>query len=828
MKRTNIDLNWEFMKGEPSNIPGMTRETKQVNLPHDFMIESDVTADSINGANTGFYNGDTATYTKYMDAPIEWAGKQIFVEFDGVYGSTKVILNGHVVGKHHYGYTPFCVDLTKYMKLGKKNRLAICVSNSAEQNSRWYSGAGIYRHVNLLTASKLHIANNGIFAYTSHIIGKDAYIIVETTVENNTDIDRDIWVDLKLHKLIDSGKREMKIDNLVAAKGMIKVHVPARNSAVARTQIMIEHALIWDIDNPNLYQIVADIVDENKEQIDSEKTNFGIRTISIDSKNGFVLNGRTLNLKGGCIHHDNGILGAASFRDSEYRKVQLHKENGYNALRFAHNPVSTDLLDACDRLGIVVLDEAFDTWNMSKNYHDFTQHFELEWKQELTSFIMRDRNHPSVIIWSIGNELPEQGGLSDGYQTSAMLSEYVRSIDSTRFVSGALCSFFNGLDDEDSEKFWGSLMSEAAKNGGALNNLDGEFGRGIWNDYTEAFVAPWDVVGYNYLSYHYEEAGVLFPNRVICCTESKPREMESYWADVEKYPYLIGDFEWTSHDYIGEAGIGKRFYVEQDEVAKASQLLHINGYPWRTAGAGEFDLCGFEKPQLAYRRIIWGSDETFIASHNPANYNKVEILDRYAWADCGNTWSWQAESGVPIKVEVYSAAEEVELLLNGSSIGRKPAGKNNHFIATFELNYVPGMLEAISYSGNQEISRDKVYTAKKATGLRIVPEKFSEERNTLIADGQSLFFARVEIVDDEENPVPYAETVVTAKVEGAGKLAALGSANPITEENYTIGKTSTYQGRVLAIIRASTEPGIVTLTIKSEEYGLAKLTVNVN
>lgn len=825
MERKNIDQSWEFMYGEPSSIPGMPRETKQVNLPHDFMIEMDVKPDSVNGANTGYYDGGTMTYTKYIDAPMEWEGKRILVEFDGAFCDTSVILNGHVMGRHHYGYTPFVVDLTSCMKLGKRNRLAVIVSNDAEPNSRWYPGGGIYRHVNLLTSPGVHIAPHGIFAHTSHIVGKDAFVTVETTVENHMAEARDVWVNLLFNR---EGCEH------IVAQGAIKVHVSAGANAVARTQIMVENAAIWDIETPSLYQITAQLVETRPavgevytEILDSEVTNFGIRTISVDAKNGFMLNGRTVKLKGGCVHHDNGILGAASFYDSEYRKVKLHKDNGYNALRFSHNPVSTDMLDACDRLGIVVIEEAFDTWNMPKNRHDYCRHFETEWQEELTNFIVRDRNHPSVIMWSIGNELPEQGGLSDGYHTSAKLAEHVRKLDASRFVTGALCSFFSGLDDEDTGKFWKSLMEEANYNGGTISNLDGKFGREIWNDYTEAFAAPWDVVGYNYLNYHYAEAAELFPNRVICCTESKPREMEAYWEDVERYPFVIGDFEWTSHDYIGEAGIGKRMYVEPGEEANASRALHSAGYPWRTAGTGEFDICGFEKPQLAYRRIIWGSDETYIACHNPENYGKVEILDRYGWTDCANSWTWQTKVGSMVQVEVYSGAEEVELLLNGKSIGREKAGKQNHNKAMFELAYGRGTLEAISYTDGKEVSRDCVKSAGIPVGLKITLDETVRYQSELVADGQALCFAVIEVVDADGNLVPYAETKLIAEAEGAGSLVAFGSARPMTEENYTVGKTVTYQGKALAILRSGYESGSVVLKVHSDQFGEAKLTVEV-
>lgn len=825
MKRINIDDAWEFMLGEPSSIPGMPRESKTVNLPHDFMIASDVKADSVNGTNTGYYDGDTATYTKYLDIPQEWSGQRVLAEFDGAFRDTSVILNGHIMGRHHYGYTPFRVELSGRIKYGKKNRLSVLVSNDAQPNSRWYSGGGLYRHVHLLLAPQVHIAPDGIFAHTDHIVGSDAFVTVEVTVENHTSEEQEAWVNLTL---MQDGSTD------TAAAGAVKVHIPAGESADARTMLCVENAAIWDIDTPNLYTVTAELVDkrpvdqsEGMQILDSAETLFGIRTISVDAKNGFMLNGRSLKLKGGCIHHDNGILGAASFYESEYRRVKLHKDNGYNALRFAHNPMSVDLLEVCDRLGVLVMDEAFDTWNMPKNRHDFCRHFAAEWQQEMRAFMMRDRNHPCVIFWSIGNELPEQGGLSDGYRTSAMLAEYARSLDSTRFISGAMCSFFNGLDDEDSGKFWESLMSEAMAGGGALNNLDGKYGREIWNDYTESFCAPWDVVGYNYLNYHYEEAGKLFPNRVICATESKPFQMEEYWADVETYPYLIGDFVWTSQDYIGEVGLGKALYVRPEEAQAAAQRLNVAQYPWRTAGTGDFDLCGFAKPQLAYHRIIWGSNETYIACHNPANFDKVELLGRYGWSDCANSWTWDAVTGSEVKVEVYSSAEEVELFLNGVSSGCQPAGKGNHYKACFTVRYEPGTLEAVSRTGGKEVSRDCVKSAGKAAGLKIQPDAHALRQTVLKADGQSLCFAEVEVVDAEGNLIPYAEMEVCAKVEGAASLAAFGTGRCMTEENYTAGKVVSYHGKMLAIVRSGYDTGTAKLTVSADGLVGAELEIVV-
>lgn len=809
MKKINLNQGWTIQPGEPSRIPGMPVQTREVNLPHDFVIETDVRPDSKNGPNTGYYIGGTYTYTKKLTIPKDWEGQQILLNFDGVMGNTKVIVNGHLAAVHHYGYTPFQVNIAPYLYYGQENRISVTVSNDNEPNARWYTGGGIYRDVTLLVAPQVHIAPNGLFIHTAHFVGDDAFVIVETPVENHTGADCCAWVELAVTE--DSGME-------VIARGKIKVFLPAGKSAVARTQLCIENVKRWDIDCPNLYRIHA-VSSDMEGLIDEAEAVFGVRTISVDAKHGFCLNGRSIKLKGGCLHHDNGILGAVSLYDAEYRRVKLHKDNGYNALRMAHNPASSALLEACDRLGILVMEEAFDVWRMGKNFYDFSQYFDAEWKQELTSFILRDRNHPCVIMWSIGNELSEQGGLSGGYELSAKLAEATRCLDPTRPVCGALCSFFSGLDDQDTAKFWQSLMEEAALNGGALNNLDGKYGREIWNDRTEAFCAPWDVAGYNYLDYHYEEAGKLFPNRVICCTESKPGQMEGYWHDVEQYPYLIGDFVWTSMDYMGEAGIGKTMYVEPGQASTAARMMHSAPYPWRSAGCGDFDLCGFERPQLAYRRILWGSKETKIYCHDPRNYGKVELLGRYGWPDCANSWTWPVAQGSPVKIEVYSPAAEVELLLNGESQGRKVTEHNK---ALFQIPYTHGQITAISYNGDAEISRDTLRSAGAEAGLKITADK-----TILDANGQALCFAMVELVDKDGEPVPYAEARVTASVEGDAFLQAFGSARPMTEENYTSGLATAYHGRLLAVVRAGENSGHAVLRVNAESLSGAELALTI-
>lgn len=401
--------------------------------------------------------------------------------------------------------------------------------------------------------------------------------------------------------------------------------------------------------------------------------------------------------------------------------------------------------------------------------------------------------------------------------------------------------------------FWKTFAEEVAASGGSFVNMDNSFGKKIWPEYTAPFVKDWDVVGYNYLSYHYESSHEMFPERVICATESKPGEFEEYWGYVEKLPYLIGDFLWTSWDYIGEAGIGKSIYTTPEQARTQARMLNYAQYPYRLAQAGDFDLCGNVKPQGAYHRIIWGSDETYIFSHNPANHDMVELIGRYGWSKGGNHWTWHGQEGNPVKVEVYSGAEEVELWQNGKSLGRKPAGKENHNKAVFELTYEPGTLEAASFVDDREVSRDKVATVGTPAGVRITMEK--EE---ILADGQSLAYGLVEIVDADGNYVPTAadvkatasvistgmKAVVTEEADAmldkgnggsspapngaAAYLAGFGTGRAATEENYTTGCFTSYEGRWQIIVRAGYEAGEVEVKVEAQGLGEAKAKLAVH
>lgn len=807
MKRINIDDSWGFVLGKP-NIYDMfvPRDKKIVNLPHDFMIESDVKKDAKAGHLSGYYEGGVGTYSKILNFTEEDSNKLFYVEFDGVYSNSTVLLNGNKIVSQHYGYTPFHADITNFINFGEENILKVVVNNSAQPNGRWYTGSGIYRHVDMRVSEKLHIVPFGIFAYTKHIVNDNACVVVETTVHNKTDKIQNVWANVSIL----DGKT-------VVGNNKIKMYIPAFEKIVAKGNVVIENAKVWDIDSPNLYNVKVEIEDESH-VFDEDSVQFGVRTISVDAVNGLVLNGRTVKLKGGCVHHDNGILGAKALRDAEYRKMELHKKNGYNAIRFTHNPMSRDLLDACDELGLLVINEAFDVWTMEKSEHDFSLYFENEWEKELESFLKRDRSRACVIMWSTGNEIPERGGLSNGYYWSYKIANKVRELDHTRILINSVCSFFNGLEDKLMKKFFLSLREEAKQTGGDFVNLDSEFGKSIWSDFTEAYLSTVDVCGYNYLSHQYEPTHEKFHNRVICGTESKPKEMVEYWNEVLEKSYVIGDFNWTSFDYLGEAGIGAQNYYEKSEYESMEKNHRSVPYPYRTALDSDFGLCGDERPQLALRRILWGSDETYIAVHNPENYDKVEVLGRWGWPDCENHWTYPKYENKPIKIDVYSKSNDVELIINGKSIGKKSAGKEQKYIASFDTIYESGVIEAVSYNNGEIVSKNILKTSGEMSGIKITSDK-----DILKADGQSLAFVNIEVVDKDGNLIPYANLKAKVCVVGAATIAALGTSNPITEENYTSCEFITYKGKVMAVVRTSYEIGKATLKVEIDGMSAEKV-----
>ncbi len=812
------------VKGDPGS--------RLVNLPHDYMIEGDTYPEAPAGSASGYYNAAVAHYVKDLEIPAEWEGERICLRLDGAMMNATVEVNGCRAALQHYGYAPFETDITQQVYPGKKNRIVITLNPSMQPNSRWYSGAGLFRGVELAHMPRLHAAWGGLYGRTLKLEYapdgrvKTAYLQVSAEICNGNTENRVTEAEFSLI-------READGQCVIARKTLVQV--PPFSSGTARMTLTVDDPLLWSAEAPNLYRLRVHVKEKavykthlvtvKEPAEDEEEVLFGIRTVEADVRHGLRISGQEVKLRGGCLHHDNGVIGSVSLYDTEARKVRLLKKLGFNAVRTTHNPPSAALIEACDRLGMYVFDEVFDAWGMGKQPGDYNQYFDTDWEKDLAAFVRRDRSHPSVIIWSTGNEITERAGLNNGYVWADRLAEAMRRLDPSRPVSNAICSFWNGLDgdtlEEELEK------DKKALEGGVQNaNLGGGL---LWERYTEGFSNGLDIVGYNYLEMKYEQDHELYPERVMLGSENFPKEIGIHWPVIEKTPWIIGDFTWTAWDYLGEAGIGRSVFLETDDPRVKTGISpweYGSPYPWRSANDADYDLTGEVRPQGIYRSIVWGSGATGLFSYDPAVTGKGEALSKWGFPGVEACWNWEGQEGKPVNVLVFSAAEETELLLNGVSMGRRRAGEaavhEMPYTFLFTVDYAPGTLEAVSYAGGSEVSRAVLATTGAPAGVRLVPETES-----LRADGTALAYVRAEIIDREGRRVPNAAVKLTAEAEGPAELLGFGSANPETDENYTRGSFTSWHGSALAVLRAGTQKGEARLTVTADGLGSAEITLPV-
>ena len=845
MKRENLNRGWTFDFGLKSSFSRGPSETmKTVDLPHDYMIESEVYQEAPSGPASGYYNAGVAHYTKSVMIPEDWKDELVFLHFDGVMMNATIEVNGTKAALQHYGYAPFTVEITPFLYFGQENSITVTVNPSMQPNSRWYSGAGMYRGAELLHAPKVYLKEDGIYGYTKEIEydenGKAvcAYLNVSADIVNRTD--KNVLADVCFSLYEDTGRACCPGDSEALLSRSIRIQLNPGSEETAYYTLTLPDPKLWDAEEPNLYRLAVSVraADEFRthilplpEELQTEDcgcTLFGIRTIRADVNHGLRINQKSVKLKGGCLHHDNGLLGAVSLYDAEYRKLSILKSIGFNAVRTTHNPPSSALVEACDRLGIYIFDEAFDAWGMGKQPGDYNQFFETDWEKDLRAFVRRDRVHPSVIIWSTGNEITERGGLGNGYTLASNLAKAIKALDPSRPVSNGICSFWNGLDDQMMAEAF-RKMTEAASSGN-IQNIDygGKYDT-TYEDYTEAFTNGLDIVGYNYLENKYEYDHERFPERVILGSENFPREIGRHWPMIEKTPHVIGDFTWTAADYIGEAGIGKSVFVDPDDpILERGRFVlssHTSDFPWRLANDADIDICGNILPQGLYRKVVFGSDETFIFSYDPANFGKTEVISQWGFTAVKRQWKWEGQEGKPVRIAVFSRSEEVEVIVNGKSLGRKKAGEAQaddmpcSFV--FDTVYEPGTIEAVSFAGGKEVSRDLVKTHGTPAALRLIAEK-----DSVPADGESLVYVRAEILDENGAPVPDAEVKLAAEAEGSAlTLLGFGSGNPITAENYTKGAFTSFNGKALAVLRAGYDAGETTLKIKGEGIGASEVKI---
>jgi beta-galactosidase len=794
MNKISFDAGWEY-----SEMTGMMAmfmaQWQPVTLPHDLSITKERKAEYPTASGGGYAWSGVITYRKKFLAPEAWQAGSARLEFEGAYMNAKVSVNGNVAGFQPYGYSSFHVDLKPYLVYGTENEISVVVNNSAQPNSRWYSGTGLYRHVWLRLGSSVHIQPWGVFVTTPVVEPKASTVRVRTELKNEASVPAE---GILRTKVLDAGGN-------LAALVEKPLKIAAGEGLTPEQTLTVQGAKLWSVEAPNLYTLVSEVW-AGKELLDTESTVFGFRSIAVDAVQGFRLNGVPLKLKGGCVHHDNGLLGAASYDRAEERKIELMKSAGYNAVRCAHNIPAPAMLEACDRLGMLVIDETFDCWRMGKNPNDYHLYFEDWWQRDTESMVKRDRNHPSIILWSIGNEVPERTGVSDGYTWVRKQADFIRSLDPTRWVTSALPFLFEEMMTDPEVMMQGFADMQSLFDPKRFTPTDPATDR--WGNRTREFCTALDVVGYNYLYMRYDFDGKHFPGRVMAGTETFPHDAFDYWTETERLPYVIGDFVWTSLDYLGESGIGKVSFKEGDLPFGAQ-------YPYHLANCGDFDICGFKRPQSYFRDILWGVRKApFIGVLDPQHYGKKAGFNQWGWEPVSDCWDFPGMQGKPTRVDVYSADEEVELWLNGMLVGRKPAGAGVKNKVEFDVTYQPGEITAVGYSNGKETGRSSLHTAGAPAALRL-----TTDRAQLRATYGDLAYVTVEVVDTAGAVVKHAEPEIVLEASGAGDLLAVGTANPISEELYAGDRRKAFAGRLMAVVRSRGEAGEITLKAAAE--GLA-------
>lgn len=807
MIKQSFNLDWHAGPKQHAfaSFSGVAPDIKPVTLPYDAIRDRPRSADSAQGSHTAYYPGGPFEYTKTFDVPAEWHDKAVIVEFEGVYRDAMVYVNGEFAAQRPSGYAGFAIKAEPYLRYGQSNTIA--VQARAHEDSRWYTGAGIYRNTHIIVTDPVHVALDGVRITTPDVDAERAVVAVATTVENDSRFTRTVRLDTRI---IGAG-------GTVVANGSAPVTLLPGTSAVSRTRLFVASPALWSPDSPALYEVHTTVT-AGDDLLDEDRSCFGIRTLQLDPRHGLRINGTTIDLRGACVHHDNGPLGSAAISRAEERRVEILKAAGFNAIRSSHNPLSRAMLDACDRLGMLVMDELTDIWTEGKSTFDYSLAFPEWWERDLEAMIAKDFNHPSVIMYSIGNEIFEVG-TPIGSSWGRRLAEKARSLDDTRFVTNALNGLVAMMD----------RLGEMMGGGNADQQMDvntmmasmGEMMRQLSTSNavtqaTEESASVLDIVGFNYAETRYELDAVQFPNRVMVGSETFPNNIDELWRLVRANSHVIGDFTWTGWDYLGEAGIGSVAYTDEPGFVPGLAAP----YPYLVASAGDIDITGHRRTVSYYRETVFGLRRApYIAVHRPQFHGRPTTQSPWSWTDSVSSWSWDVPAGSPTTVDVYSDADEIELLLNGSSIGRAPVGQPKPFIARFEVQYEAGELIAVAYTVGEEQTRTVLLTANDS--LRV---HAAADRTAIRADDTDLAYIEITLQDADGNLANNRDRPVAVTVDGPGVLAALGTGCPSTEETFHAATRTTYDGRALAIVRPI-GAGDITVTVTAE--GLEPVTLHL-
>lgn len=769
---------------------------QQVRLPHDALITQP--RDAANSGKTGYFpRSANFEYLKSFFVPEDWRDRSVRLEFQGAYRDAVVYVNDDYAGQRPYGYSIFDIALDDFLIFGAENTIRVEVRG--HDDSRWYSGVGITRDVLIHVTDPYRFSSFGVHAHAGDIDDERAVLDVKVDLVNGHRHRATATVDVTV---IDD-------DGTIVAHRRSPITVGGGRTGVARSRMYIAAPTRWSLENPHLYRVRVQLVDDGQ-TLDETTVPLGLRTIRLDPQHGLRINDVPVKLRGACVHHDNGPFGGAAVAAAEERRVQLLKDAGFNAIRSAHNPLSIPILEACDRLGMLVMDELSDVWTESKSGFDYSLDFPEWWERDLESMVLKDRNHASVIFYSVGNEIPEIGSPA-GAEWNQRLAEKVRDIDPTRPVTNGVNGFVAALKDVM------QMMRQATEAGaaGGVNDAMGSAGdmmnqisaSDIVSARLEEPFAAMDVAGINYGDSRYALDAELNPDRLIVGTETFPGHIDVLWQLVQDHPQVLGDFTWAGWDYLGEVGLGRTRYLEENDTSFEAP------FPWISASAGDLDLSGRRRAISYYREIVFGlRTAPYIAVHRPELFGKDATIGGWSWPDAQDSWTWRIDDGTPVRVDVYAVADEVELICNGRALGRQPVGARKSFIAEFEVAYEPGILEAVAYSDGEEVARTRLSSATGLTHLELSASA------TRIADtGNDAVFIEITLRDEHDRLVTDADVDVSVVVSGPAHLVGVFSGRPDPREPITGSTCHSHNGRALAIVQPDA-PGEAQVTVTSGDH----------
>jgi hypothetical protein len=776
------------------------------------MLSAGRSANAPSSTHGAFFLGGSYMYRKTWHVPESLRGKKISLLFDGVYRHSRVLVNGTEVGGCVSGWTAFEVDVSMAVKYGGMNLVELEVENEGQPGARWYTGSGVHRGVKLVVRGRKGHA----------VLRKDGIRLVTKILEGVGMVIVDVGVILEnaLGEEVDVKVRFTKDGH---EKGMWEGKTRGRE---IHGTVEMEDASLWSAEEPFLYDCEVHVGG------DVDRFRYGLRTIGWGPKNGLLINGETVKLRDACVHADNGILGACSFKAAEVRRMKLLKASGFNAVRMSHHPASEALLEACDEVGIYVMNEYGDYWFEAKTDHDEARHFQEQWKKDVEAMVAGSRDHACVIMYSLGNEVTEPKS-AYGHAMAKLLLDYTRTLDPTRPNTIAINLLLATL--LYSKKPPGDPHAPPRASGSATGGLGSSLINVLislfvglmdyvprlpyCNAITSSLFAYMDIAGYSYGSCRYTTDASLHPGRIMLGTETLPRDVARNWAMVERISALIGDFMWTGWDYIGETGLGG---FEYDGPWYSPGMVYKN-YPYLVGGCGALDITGLPNAsafvaQAAWKKIHGGP----IIAVRPLDVSDLRYRTT-VWrsSDAIVGWGWKGREGQMAYIEVFSRDEEIELLLNRRSLGKKKIGLDTNYTAHFTTPYEPGLVVAVGYSAGKETSRSSIQSAG-ASSIRITNES---GKTPLKADGQDLAFLRLELQDQDGVVEMGDDDEVEVVVKGPASLAGLGSAKPQTTERFDDNIHWTYRGRALCAVRAGREGGRVEVMVKSKRHGEASVDI---